>query len=249
MSRQQPSPLTRSLRVPSAAPSSRNPAQLQQSFAERGDSLVQRIAQHDQELLRLRHEIRAAKKGGGTEKFYKRRAAQVLKQKRSMEKRLEHTMNMQYNMATTQDAIEEAALVRETERELGLHRSNTLGNALGGEEIEDLLDDVRENIREVDEVTMAFAADVALDEQGWDEQEMAKELEEEVARNAKYDGTLGEGHETEESLMNFIQHLESQVPEPNDQIPAEYVPPRNRTGAPKSASGTRRGKESGSRGR
>eukprot|EP00177_Eucheuma_denticulatum_P003353 GFKZ01006060.1.p1 GENE.GFKZ01006060.1~~GFKZ01006060.1.p1 ORF type:complete len:249 (+),score=53.86 GFKZ01006060.1:304-1050(+) len=248
MSRRQPSPLARSFRGPSASPSPRDPAQLQQSLAERSDSLVQRIAQHDQELLRLRHEIRGAKKGGGTEKFYKKRAAQVLKQKRSMEKRLEHTMNMQYNMATTQDAIEEAALVRETEQEMGLHRVNTVGPVLGGEDINDLLDDVRENIREVDEVTMAFAADVALDDEGWDEEEMVKELEEEVARNAQYDD-VGERQETEESLMKFIQHLESQVPAPNDQKPTEYIPPRNRTRARGSASGARRGNESGSRGR
>lgn len=191
---------------------------------------MERIGAHDRELVRLGREMRAAKKGSSTERFYKRRAIQVMKQKRNMERTLQGTMNMAYNMAAADDAVEGLALAAEIAPSLdddddsdGLRRSASaqasdvsIPAMDEAEELQDAYEDVLQNVHDVNEI---LARDFEIDREHEDA-ELEAELEAEMAAEAASIRTGGAG----ESAPEYLSRVKN-IPAPPSERPSAYVPP------------------------
>lgn len=91
---------------PPAASRAPTPADIAMNATRRAELLRGRIAPLDLELTRLRGEMNAAPTGSASRQRYKDRAKQVLRQKKTLEKRLESALNQQFNMALIEDAKE-----------------------------------------------------------------------------------------------------------------------------------------------
>lgn len=205
--------------------------EVEASLRARADDLTVRIGRLKQELGRLGAEMRKAKKGSGTESFYKKRALRVVKQKRELERRLARTMDMLHEMGKARDLSEEAELNEEVRQIVKSQEEMTV------EDVERLIEEMRDNMENIDEVGQVLQADmlVAGEAEGWDEEEMERQLEEEVRNmNLGEGGSAGVGQgvgETEESLNEFIRDLEVRLPEAHDGSVQEYQAPKKNEGS------------------
>lgn len=136
-------------------------------------------------------------------------------------------MDMSYKVAAAADAVEEAKLMRETQICSGV---SGVGERVTSEELEEVVEEMRENVEDAEEIRVALEGDWGLGGVEFDEEEMGRELDEEVRVNREREGG-GEtyGEETEEGLNEFIANLERQVPDPYDEILSSYDPTKNET--------------------
>lgn len=136
-------------------------------------------------------------------------------------------MDMSYKMGAAADAVEGAELTKE------MQLYSDVGGAGAGVtsgELEEVMEEMKENVENVEERRLALEGDLGLGDVEFDEEEMGKELDEEVRVNREREGE-GEsnGRETEEGLKEFIANLEAQVPVPCDETPLLHDPPANGT--------------------
>lgn len=168
-----------SLNVEDSERRSRNEPQSAASLAaaasRRADVLRERIEYLNVELGRLKSEMYSNRRNTSAYLRYRRRAKQVLRQKKTLEIRLVNAMNQSYNLTVIDDtqAAARAAAYEEQSRlfadfreELGLHPSS----------VDDLQEDLQNSMDETDEVSRILAT--PLD--GVDDEELEAELENEL---------------------------------------------------------------------
>lgn len=200
---------------------------LDASLSSRTSRLQQRIASHDRELLRLRGELRSTKAGTRQHKFYAKRAAQVLSQKKAMEKRLAAAMNMGYNLTVARDEADAttalAGLQPAASDATQLRRANEMlaDVSVDPEEVDDVIEDIRERMRDVEEVSQMLGRDDLFDEGVVDDEELEAELMAEMQE-------LPPAQEGEEvGGEEYLKRLEQLMPAPHEASPTPYRPPPN----------------------
>lgn len=203
------------------------------SLSSRTDRLQERLAAHDRELLRLRGQLRATKKETRQHRFYAKRAARVLQQKKALEKRLAAAMDMRYNLTIAQDEAEATVQLSrlqprrthagEMARTADLLRD--LNHPAPGE-VEDVLDDVQERMREIQEVTQMLGSEDFLNEGGVDDAELEEELMREMADFEATEGHAG-GNEDASFVSNddYMKRIDDLMPSPHQAEPHPYRPP------------------------
>lgn len=122
---------------PRASTNAPTPADIAMNATRRAELLRGRIAPLDLELTRLRGEMSKAPVGSTSRQRYKDRAKQVLRQKKTLEKRLESALNQQFNMAMIEDAKEaqeaarnDAAMYASMRASLGMPGGSVKGGEL-----------------------------------------------------------------------------------------------------------------------
>jgi Snf7 len=141
----------------------------------RADLLQGRIAPLDMELARLRREMNAAARGSTSRQRYKDRAKQVLRQKKTLEKRLEQALNQQFNMAMIQDAAE-AREVATTDVQLYASIRASLGMAAAPPDVGEL----RANMEAADDLQRILAEPLDGFSEGMDDVTLEAELKAEL---------------------------------------------------------------------
>lgn len=152
------------------------PADIAMSATRRAELLQGRIKPLNIELSRLVQEMQSAKQGSATRQRYKTRAKQVLRQKKTLEKRLEQALNQQFNMAMIQDAVEAREAAQNDEALYASMRAS-LGTASTAADSEAL----RETFSDIEEVQNIL--EEPLDGVAFDDTELDAELEAELARD------------------------------------------------------------------
>lgn len=199
---------------------------LDKSMSQRTERLQERIASHDRELLRLRGELRATKSGTRQHKFYAKRAAQVLSQKKGLEKRLAAAMNMRYNLTVAQDeaaATAELAALQPSRSEVAeLGRGQALLEALDSpdpDEVDQVVEDIREQMRDVEEVTQMLGSDDLFEYGGVDDAELEEELMRDMNDMSAPDNV------DDVDADDYLRRIDDLMPVPHQANPQAYRPP------------------------
>lgn len=161
----------------SSRPAAPKPEEIAAKASRRAELLRERIDVLDVELSRLRGEMDAAKKGSAARQRYKDRAKQVLRQKKTLERRMEQALNQSFNMAVIGDAIEarsaaeaDAALYESMRASLGVAEEGAFENR------EQLQDAMEENA----EIQQLLSDPLDGSIPGLDDETLEAELEEEL---------------------------------------------------------------------
>lgn len=150
----------------------------------------------------------------------------MLRQKRAMERQLQRTMDMTYNLATVSDAREELQLAEEIapmKRAGDLRRAATQLTQVGMPGVEEALevqDEYENALREVHEVGEILTREFVVgDEDCGDlEAELDAEMAREAEQGAQVKDNLGE------RKPDYSAQLDS-LPMPPTEVPNAYVPP------------------------
>lgn len=222
------------------------PGDVEASMSSRTDRLQERLASHDRELLRLRGELRSTKADTRQHKFYAKRAAQVLSQKKSLEKRLAAAMNMRYNLTVAQDEAAATAALASLQPRRSEADALRSGNAMlremdhpEPEDVDEVIEDMREMVREVEEVGQMLGRDDLFDDAGVDDAELEEELMREMEGMPSADNVDDVGGE------DYMKRIDDLMPTPHHANPQPYRPPPKAKGAqgkqPRQQRPTRRG--------
>lgn len=177
---------------------------LQKRLTERQMMLTNSIEGTNRELLRLKQEMAATKVGSASHKRYKERALRVVKQKRSLEKRLDATVDQLFNVTKISDArrtVRDAphyAAVMEGSGNVDIERVTV-------DETDEAIEAMNETLRDIEEVGIALAQPYE-DDMG--DEEILKEIDELYEQM--------EGKKIDESTLKGLHYG---IPDPPTDMP------------------------------
>lgn len=164
---------------PATAGDEPNLDELLEKLTARELQLSCRIEQSTKELRRLKREMKNARPDSKAYCTYRRRALQVLRQKKGLEKRLELTMNQSYNIT---EIVTARDLATEGPEYLEVLRQNAVALRKAREDVgtvadmDTLNDDLQETFDHVNDVSNALAAPLDTGVY-YDDEDLERELE------------------------------------------------------------------------
>lgn len=151
------------------------PAEIGAKASRRAEMLRERIDVLGVELARLRGEMNSAPRGSTARQRYKDRAKQVLRQKKTLERRMEQALNQTFNMAVIEDAVEVRSAA-EADAALYASMRSSLGLPVGSESGTDF----QESVADIAEIQQLLNEPLDSNIPGFDDETLEAELEEEL---------------------------------------------------------------------
>lgn len=170
--------------------------QLTAQLEGREGELKRRIGEVDAQILRNGREMRAARPGTQTERLYKQRAKQFVKQKRVMEKRLHNTinrLNLLQKVAVAKEevkfAMEMDAFAKQDAADAHVGIQEVRNVSLETQRLGRVMEDCDNILEDIDGINQVFAGDMLgsnADDQEL-EDELNDEMEQQYGRGAQVD--------------------------------------------------------------